>query len=919
MTAVRVGEARSVSSLLPNRQDDAVARKSLVERLEQQLGKRFILIKAAAGFGKTTLLREFWDTLEGRDIRRVWVSLTAGDSDPIGFVSALISAYVTAAGEADCSNLTLPDMVTGSAEAALARLIRTLENHKRADIVFIIDEYQNAQGAETDRLLQVFLQQAPMHVTTIVAARKEPACGGAKMRLNGDLEEFTQEDLAFELPDIHEMFSDVDLARPDIEILFEKTRGWPAALRLAKLWRSHSDFAADGFARFSGELPDVANYLAQEVFMGLPDDMQDFLCKTSILPYIDAETADAVLGRGDSAKMLRRLNNLKAFISPTDPVQQRYRHHPLFADFLRWQLFKTYSPADIADLHDKAAKYFDEKRDYLLALRHAVEAEDKQQIRQILERPGFRALWLTVDYGDFIHVMKHLQQIDPEISERLSPIHAFYLIKAGKFGEAGKILDATGKYLRKAALQNPEDKTLDYLDTDHLLINAIYYIYTDEEKNIGKMTKDLESKIQGNDIAHPMYLGVLNNALGLLLFRLGQIDKAANSFAGAISKFREAGSEFSIVHNSLHLAMVAMLRADMVQADQLIEDVHVRRSKYLSGNFNLSAVINVMTAERLYEKRDLDEAYSILSTARTALIASGDYWVELLASAFRIEARLEYTHHGLGAAMGLMGQGLDLAKSRKFPRLETSLIAHRIHLAAIAGDTGFAAQIAKDAGCKLSALHIDSEEFGWYEEVTLAFALIRLEINRENISTALSSLDKIDKAYEASGLARLTLKSKALRALALFVDNQTQEATTKLRALIEEAEAKGMSSFFLEEGVLAQELLDETARRFQRSKTAGDFNNALLKWLIASSSYLPTQQRLPPPQLTDQQQLILELLARGNDRQAIAREAKTSIHNVQYHLKNMFELFDVTSSARLVAESVRLDLVDNRTVKLSTT
>ncbi|MEM9617063.1 MAG: AAA family ATPase [Pseudomonadota bacterium] len=918
MTGVRVGDARSVSSLLPNRQDDAVARKSLVERLERRLGKRFILIKAAAGFGKTTLLREFWDTLEGRDIRRVWVSLTAGDSDPIGFVSALISAYVVAAGEADCSNLTLPDMVTGSADAALARLIRTLENHKRVDVVFIIDEYQNAQGAETDRLLQVFLQQAPMHVTTIVAARKEPACGGAKMRLNGDLEEFTQEDLAFELPDIHKMFSDVNLARPDIEILFEKTRGWPAALRLAKLWRSHSDFAADGFARFSGELPDVANYLAQEVFMGLPDDMKDFLCKTSILPYIDAETADAVLGRGDSAKMLRRLNNLKAFISPTDPVQQRYRHHPLFADFLRWQLYKTYSSTDIADLHDKAAKYFDEKRDYLLALSHAVETEDETTVERILNEPGFGLLWLAVDYNEFVHVMRRIRQINSEISERLRPINAFYLMKAGRFDDAGKELKKTKEILDSNTNKNVEDPARGYLEADFLLMYAIFYIFTDKREDIGTMISSLESKIQGNDIAHPMYLGVLNNALGILLFRLGRIDQAKNSFAGAVEKFREAGSEFSIVHNALHLAMVAMLRADMVQVSQIIDDVNLRRNKYLSGDSNLSATINVMSAEHAFEKGDLDAAYLVLPSARAALTTNGDYWVELLASAFRIEARLAYIHHGLDAAMGLSGQGLDIAKSREFERLETCLIAHRIHLAAIAGDTGFAGQIAKDAGCKLSTLRIDPTEFGWHDDVTLAFALIRLEINRNNTGAALRALDNIDKAYEASGLARLTLKSKALRALALFVDGQTQEATTMLRALIEEADTLGVMSFFLEEGLIAQEFLDETARRFQRSKRADDFNDILLKWLIASSSYLPLQERARAPQLSPQQQRILSLLARGYDRQEIAREAETTIHNVQYHLKKMFELFDVTSSARLVAESVRLNLVDNRAAKLST-
>lgn len=70
-----------------------VVRPRLVERLNAgiQDGRRVLLVSAAAGFGKTTLVSA-WITEEQLRPSVAWVSLDEGDNDPIRFLAYLIAA-----------------------------------------------------------------------------------------------------------------------------------------------------------------------------------------------------------------------------------------------------------------------------------------------------------------------------------------------------------------------------------------------------------------------------------------------------------------------------------------------------------------------------------------------------------------------------------------------------------------------------------------------------------------------------------------------------------------------------------------------------------------------------------------------------------------------------------------------------------
>ena len=64
---------------IPQTRTTSVPRPRLVERLQQGLTQKLILISAPAGYGKTTLLCEWLTT---REQATAWVSIDKRDNDP---------------------------------------------------------------------------------------------------------------------------------------------------------------------------------------------------------------------------------------------------------------------------------------------------------------------------------------------------------------------------------------------------------------------------------------------------------------------------------------------------------------------------------------------------------------------------------------------------------------------------------------------------------------------------------------------------------------------------------------------------------------------------------------------------------------------------------------------------------------------
>src|SRR3989440_12908921 len=79
---------------VPPPRPELVNRPRLLAQLNEGLHRKLILISAPAGFGKTTLISEW---LAGGARPAAWLSLDAGDGDPIRFLTYLVAALQTIA------------------------------------------------------------------------------------------------------------------------------------------------------------------------------------------------------------------------------------------------------------------------------------------------------------------------------------------------------------------------------------------------------------------------------------------------------------------------------------------------------------------------------------------------------------------------------------------------------------------------------------------------------------------------------------------------------------------------------------------------------------------------------------------------------------------------------------------------------
>src|SRR6266702_3575722 len=140
---------------IPRLRPHVVIRPRLIERLNEGLHRKLTLISAPAGFGKTTLA-SVW--VAGCDRPVAWLSLDAGDSDPILFLTYLVAALQRIAptiGEGVSGVLQSPQPPpTESIQTALLNEITTIPDH----FVLVLDDYHVLDAQPVDQALTFLLE-----------------------------------------------------------------------------------------------------------------------------------------------------------------------------------------------------------------------------------------------------------------------------------------------------------------------------------------------------------------------------------------------------------------------------------------------------------------------------------------------------------------------------------------------------------------------------------------------------------------------------------------------------------------------------------------------------------------------------------------------------------------------------------------
>ena len=398
---------------LPQPRGDAVPRPRLTELLDRGRRARLTLVSAPAGFGKTTLLAR-WLTAPADQRSVAWLSLEEADSQPALFWTYLVTAVQRAVPEVGGSALALLQTRQPSLDSVLATLINEL-SATPTELDLVLDDYHLIDSPDLQPSVAYLLEHLPAQVHLIISTRVDPALPLARLRVRGDLVEIRAADLRFTLTEVAAYLNDVaalELTPADIAALETRTEGWIAALQLAALsLRGRADTGAF-IAAFAGDDRYIVDYLAEEVLNRQPSQVRDFLLQTSILDRLSGPLCEAVTGNTESQDMLEHLDRANLFLVPLDGTRRWYRYHHLFAEVLGTHLLDG-RPDEVADLHRRASRWYDQTGDPVPAVRHAVAAGDIDRAADLAELavPALQrdrqeatiAAWLGVIPEEVVH------------------------------------------------------------------------------------------------------------------------------------------------------------------------------------------------------------------------------------------------------------------------------------------------------------------------------------------------------------------------------------------------------------------------------------------------------------------------------------------------------------------------------------
>jgi LuxR family maltose regulon positive regulatory protein len=285
---------------------------------------RITLLIAPAGYGKTTLVRQW---LSGVNEQPCWFRATESATDVAALAIGLAKIAERAAKGVEATvirHLRSTDQPADHADALGTVFAEALSDWP-ADACLVIDDYDFiAESEPARRFVRAVLEDSP--VRAAVAARRRPHWASARHVLYGEIHEVSQKELAFTEAETASLLGSSD---DDIAAIWSMTKGWPAVIRLAAL-TGHPTVPPKALP------PALHQYFAEELYQTAPNDVRLGLVRLATLPTLSAELVELALGE-HADQVCREATELGFLGSASD---SQLELHPLLRTFLDTKLLE---------------------------------------------------------------------------------------------------------------------------------------------------------------------------------------------------------------------------------------------------------------------------------------------------------------------------------------------------------------------------------------------------------------------------------------------------------------------------------------------------------------------------------------------------------------------------------------------------
>lgn len=359
-----------------------VERTGLLDRLAPETTPTVLSVVAPAGFGKSTLLRQWVDS----DPRPgAWLTLDDDDNDPVVLLTYLAAALDRIA-PVDPDVLQQLAVSDPSLHTIVATLGTTLASQPEP-VALVLDDTQVLENHDCRDIIATLTDHVPYGSQLAVASRNEPPLPIQRLRAQGRLTELGAGDLALDDGEAAALLhgAGVELADADIHDLVAATEGWAVPIYLAARSMKVRGSRSPPDLGHLGEHRHVVAYVQAELLSAQPIEVIEFLTRSAVLDRMSGPLADAVLMTTGSAERLELLTRSNILLAPLDEHRRWYRYHHVFRTLLRAELERR-EPDLIPTLNLRAAQWCEANGLPDAAVGYAMAAGDADRAAAIIQQ-----------------------------------------------------------------------------------------------------------------------------------------------------------------------------------------------------------------------------------------------------------------------------------------------------------------------------------------------------------------------------------------------------------------------------------------------------------------------------------------------------------------------------------------------------
>jgi LuxR family transcriptional regulator, maltose regulon positive regulatory protein len=897
-------DVRTYKLFAPTPYAGAIRRDGILERIGQHASARVVVLQGPAGHGKSTALQQLKDSCEAEKHLTGWLTFDVADNDPRRFFihfQALVASLQETAGD------------DGEAAATHAR---NANERYRSDwmldrlarigrpVALFLDEFQTLSNKTVLSFFKEMFERAPDGLRIFIGSRSLPDVGLARLVVNNRALILRGDDLRFTPQEVERFFAasgELGIDYEEIDTIYQRTEGWPAALQLFRLTLSNPQVRqslGDSNARAPREL---AEYLAENVLAMQPARIQEFLLHTSLLTRLSAPLCDAVLERQDSREVLEQLERSGLFLRNVEPDQGWFKYHTLFSSILADQL-RLQSPESAASVHRRAAYWHMEHRFFEDAADHAVACGDYSLAADALN------LWSSrLVAGAHLMTVEHWYERLPfsEIAARpeLAIKCCYALVFLRRRELAKPVLDLLSGLTGTGTVQET---------TNPNIVLSMAAVSMDDTLRAFSISERVPLRDQEVSGFAAFELGAAANLRGYCALATQDFEIAREYLALARAYNDRVDAAFSRGYTVAVSGVSSLLQGQLREALERFKEGMAEQRVGLDKSFASAALVSCYVWA-LYEANELDAAEALFSQHHD--IISESTLPDFLTVAYISMARVHDARAQPAKAETLLDEASFIGHATGWTRVVRAVTWERVRRSLYAGSVEKASATAAanlppsqplPAGWIPFANDIEDGQIG---AIRLALGTLELE----------DASARIDAAFKGQrGRVLRQIKLHLLQAIVALRREDRPGARRCVRNALRLAQPGRFVRCFLDEGGEIMQFLREEhqhqhlhagPRCAARLEGERDFVEVVLAASGADLGPSVAGAPLALQPLTDREREMLILLANGISNKDIAGQLFVSANTVKFHLKNIYAKLSVTSRVQAMTAARQIGLI----------